>query len=218
MQAALDQVLAQTGIAPALLSVDQRPAGTAVVWLLTDLTDPVEAIARNAACGSTPFVVHPDTGKLVRRLTVDAVERWNTDLLVSRMRGDRGEAATPALVGSIGRSGRLAMDTSGVPPLLTAALFPRDLRPVQSAVDPDRMRRIAWVLLSVSGGTDGRFHFMREPGDVFSIERAVAVGHSGSSEKQIRMKARALIAEADEDRHLIELLQHDRYPAAVWDA
>ena len=54
MQAALDQVLAQTGIAPALLSVDQRPAGTAVVWLSTDLTDHVEAIARNAACGSTP--------------------------------------------------------------------------------------------------------------------------------------------------------------------
>jgi hypothetical protein len=218
MQTALDHVLAETDIAPALLAVEQRPAGTAVVWLSTDLTDPVEAMARNLASGSTPFVVHPDTGKLVRRLTVDVVERWNTDLLVSRMRRDRAAAAAPALVGSIGRSGRLAVDTSGIPPLLTAALFPRDLRPVQATVAPERVRRIAWVLLSVSGGTDDRFHLMREPGDVFSIERAVAIGHSGSSEKQIRTKARALIAEADEDRHLIQLLQHDRYPAAVWDA
>jgi hypothetical protein len=218
MQAALDQVLAEAGVAPALLSVEQRPAGTAVVWLSAELADPVEAMARNAACGSTPFVVHPDTGKLVRRLAVDAVEKWNTDLLVARVRRERGGAAAPALVGAIGRSGRLAVDASDVPPLLTAALFPRDLRPAQAAVAPAHVRRIAWVLLSVAGSTDDRFHLMREPGDVFSIERAVAVGPSGSSEKQIRAKARALIAEADEDRHLIELLQHDRYPAAVWDA
>jgi len=218
MQTTLDQVLVQTRIAPALLSVDQRPAGTAVVWLSTDLTDHVEAIARNAACGSTPFVVHPDTGKLVRRLTVDAVERWNTGLLVSRLRREHGGAATPALVGSLGRSGRLAVDTSGVPSLLTAAIFPRDLHPEKSALAPDRVRRIARVLLAVAGGTDDRFHRMRESGNVFSIERAVAVGPSGSSEKQIRAKARVLITEADEDRHLIELLQHDRYPAAVWDA
>jgi hypothetical protein len=218
MATALHQVLAQAGVAPAPLSVDQRPAGTAVIWLSADFTDPVAAMARNAACGSMPFVVHPDTGKLVRRLTVDAAERWNTDLLVARIRRDRGSAVTPALVGSLGRSGRVAVDTSGVPPLLTAALFPRDLRPVQAAVAPDRVRRIAWVLLSVAGGTDDRFHLMREPGDVFSIERAVAIGPSGASERQIRAKARSLGAEADEDLHLIELLQHDRYPAAAWEA
>ncbi|MBN2576229.1 MAG: hypothetical protein JXP73_16835 [Deltaproteobacteria bacterium] len=218
MQTTLEQALAETGLAPALLSVEQRPAGSAVVWLSSELGDPVEAMARNLACGSTPFVVHPDTGNLVRRLTVDAVERWNTGLLASRLRRERGGAATPALVGSLGRSGRLVVDTSNVPALLTAAPFPRDFRPMAEAVAAERVRRIAWVLLSVSGGSDDRFHFMREPGDVFSIERAVAVGHSASSEKQMRAKARALIAEADEDRHLIELLQHDRYPAAVWDA
>jgi hypothetical protein len=218
MYAALDQVLAETGMAPELLSVEQRPAGTVVVWLSTDLVDPVQALVGNTTCGSTPFVVHPDTGKLVRRLTVDAVERWNTVLLGSRLRRERGGAATPALVGSLGRSGRLAVDQSGVPSLLTAAIFPRDLHPEKSALAPDRVRRIARVLLAVAGGTDDRFHCMRESGNVFSIERAVAVGPSSSSEKQIRAKARVLITEADEDRHLIELLQHDRYPAAVWDA
>jgi len=218
MQTELDQVLTEMGMAPALLRVDERPAGTAVVWLSTDLTDPVQAIERNAACGSTPFVVHPDTGKLARRLAVDAVERCNIGLLASRIRGDRDNAATPALAGEIGRSGRVTVDTSGTPSLVTVPLFPRGLRPARPAVDADRLRRIAWILLSLSGGTDDRFHIMREPGDVFSIERAVAVAHTGSSEKQIRMTARSLIAEADEDRHLVELLQHDRCPAAVWDA
>jgi hypothetical protein len=228
MHTELDDVLDRAGLAGALLSVDQRPSGSVVVWLSTDLEDPAQALVNNAECGSMPIVVHPETGRLVRRLTVDAAERWNTQLLHSRMRGERGDAAPPEIVGSgaevtadgrctIGRCGRLVVDTSGVPPLLIAPLFPRDLRPVRSNANPAALRRIAWVLLSISGGTDDRLHVMRNPGDPYSIERAVALTHAGASPKQIRMKARSLTGEADEDRRLIELFEHDRYPAAVWD-
>jgi hypothetical protein len=183
----------------------------------------------NAACGLTPFVVDPEAGTIRRRLNVHPAERWDPSLLFARIRGERGNSAPQALVEratdttadgrrTIGRSSRIAIDTSCAPPLMSAAVFPRDIRPTRPAADPEIVRRIGWILLAVSGGTDDRFHVMREFGDLFSIERAIALSSSNPPPKQLRAKAKVLVAEADEDRHLIELLQHGRCPAAVWDA
>jgi hypothetical protein len=196
MIATLERVLRDAGLGADILSMD-RAAAAVVVWLRSPVNDAFAALSYNRQ-SALPVVVHPDTGRMVRRLTVGVREQYSPELLSRRLAGTTACDGSDGQSAQLGQSGRVTIDRARG--TLSVALFPSALRRSTPALGVGDAESVGRLLLAIAGPTEDRYHRTNVDGDLLSVERVARLPEP----ERMRGCARELVAEADDDRFLLE--------------
>jgi hypothetical protein len=184
--------------------------------------DPLALLGWNAECqNAAPIVLHPEIGP-AKRYTIP-FQVWTKPEYLAAFFQNRltmhthvPDVSSLRLLRDIpedvveyqyGRSKRFTLLLDRVPALLAAQIFPGGLVQANVAVTPERLTRMAWVLLARScvASKPYPYHMLRDTRHFFSVERAAPITVRGG-QSSLRPLEIDLLKGAEEDRRIASAL------------